>query len=74
MPQQELREPMLGPEQVGTDVFTAAQSVADRFFLLRRNVNRRQRARAIQHRQLRGVAPIRFDAIPDAGARSGLTR
>ena len=54
---------MAGAQQIGANVFATAQQIARGFFLLRRNVNGRQGAGAIEHRQLAGVAPIRFDPI-----------
>ena len=54
---------MPGAQQIGADVFAAPQQIAGRFFLLGRNVNRRQRPGPIQHRELRGIAPIRLDPI-----------
>ena len=54
---------MSGAQQIGANVFAAAQQIAGGFFLLGRNVNGGQRAGAIQDRELAGVAPIRLDAI-----------
>jgi hypothetical protein len=57
--QQELREAVSCAEQVRADVFAAAQQIADGFFLLRRDMNSRERTGAIEDGQLRGVTPGR---------------
>lgn len=54
---------MARAQQVNPDVFAAPQQVPSRFFLLRRDVNGRQRAGAEQHRELRRIPPIRLDPI-----------
>jgi hypothetical protein len=66
MAQQELGQPVPGAEQVGADVFATPQQVADGFFLLGGNVNRRQGTGAIQDDELDGVAPVGLNAIARA--------
>ena len=66
VPEENLRQPMTGAEEVPFDVLATAQQIAGRFFLLGRNVNGRERARSIQHRQLAGIAAIRLDAVTRA--------
>ena len=61
--EQEFGEPMTRAEQIGADVFATPQQIARGFFLLGRNVDGGQRPRAVEHRELAGVAAIRFDAI-----------
>jgi hypothetical protein len=51
--------------QIGADVFAAPQQIADGF-LFGGNVDPRERASAIEDRQLRGVAAIGLD--PATGA------
>jgi hypothetical protein len=63
VPQEEFRQPMSGPKQVGTDVFAAAQQIASRFFVFGGDVDRRQGASAIQDGELARIAPIGLDAI-----------
>ena len=70
MAKEEFREAMPRAEQVGADVFATPQQVACRFFLLGRNVDGGQRAGAIEHRELAGIAPIGFDAVARAGGES----
>ena len=43
---------MPGPQQIGANVFPTPQQIPGGFFLLGRNVNRRQGAGAIENRQL----------------------
>jgi hypothetical protein len=50
-------------QEISADVFAAAQEIARRFFLLGGNVNGRERAGAIQHRELAGIAAVGFDPI-----------
>ena len=61
---------MAGAQQIGADVFATAQQIAGGFLLLGRNVDGRQRPGAVQHRELAGVAAVRFDPIARAGAES----
>src|SRR4029453_11170118 len=61
--EQEFRPAMTRSEPVSADVFATAEEIADRFFLLGRNVNGGERASAVEHRELAGVAAISFDAI-----------
>jgi hypothetical protein len=63
MAEEELREAMPRAEQISADVFTTSEEVPGGFFLLGRNVNRRERARSIQHREVRGIPAVGFDAI-----------
>jgi len=46
------------PEQVDANVFAAAQQIAGGFFLLGRNVNRRERSGAIEDGELPGIALV----------------
>ena len=66
MPQQKFREAMAGPQQIRADVLAAPQEIADRFLLSGGHMDRGQRARAVQHREVGRIAPIRFDAIAGA--------
>ena len=50
-------------QQIGANVFATPQEIAGGFFLLGRNVNRGQRAGAIEDRELAGIAAIGLDAI-----------
>ena len=72
--EQEFREAMSGAQEIGADVLPTAEQVAGRFFLLGRNVNGRERAGAVEHRELTGIAAVRFDAIARRGAESGRAR
>jgi hypothetical protein len=72
MAQQEVRESVARPPQVGADVFSTPKQIACGLFLLGGNVNRSQRAGAIQHRELTGVPAIGLDAIArTAGNEAG---
>ena len=53
VPQEEFREPMPRAQEIRANIFATAEQIARRFFLLGRDMNRRQRAGAIQHRELR---------------------
>ena len=64
--EEEFGEPMARAEQIGADVLATAQQVAGGFFLLGGNVNGRQRAGAVEHRELAGVAAIGFDPVARA--------
>src|SRR5688572_2113357 len=61
--EQKVGEPMPRAEQVGANVFPAAQEIADGLFELRRNVDRGERVGAIEDGELAGIAPVGFDAI-----------
>ena len=63
MSQQKFRQTVARAEQVGADVLAAAQQVADRFLLVGRHMDRRQRAGPIEDRELARVAPIGRDAV-----------
>ena len=56
-------------QQVGVYVFATPQQIARGLFLVRRNVNRRQRAGPIENGQLPRVPTVRLHAIP---ARRGI--
>ena len=72
--EEKFREAMPRAEEIGADVLTTAQQIAGRFLLLGRDVDGRQRARAIQDRELAGIAAIRLDAIARRGAESRRAR
>ena len=57
---------MAAAQEVGADIFTTAQQIAGGFFLLGGNVNGRECAGAIEHRELAGIAAVGFDAITGA--------
>ncbi len=61
--EEEFREPVPGAEEIGPNVFATAEEIAGGFFLLGRNVNRRQGAGAIEHGEVAGIAAIGLDAI-----------
>ena len=63
MPQQKLRQAMARPQQVRSNIFTAAEQIACRFLLLGGDVNGGQGLGPIQDCQVRGVAAVRFHAI-----------
>jgi hypothetical protein len=58
-----MRKPMPSAEEIGANVFATAQQIARGLFLLGGNVDGGERARAIQHGELAGIATIRLDAI-----------
>ena len=62
------------PEQVGADVFAAAQQIARRFFLLGRDVDGGERAGAIEERELRRIAAIGFNAVAGTARNEGSGR
>ena len=66
--QQEFRKAMPRPQQIGANVFPAAQQIPRRFLLARRDVDRGQRARAIEHGELARIASIRLDPVARRGA------
>ena len=70
MAEEEFREPVARPEQIRPDVLTAAQQVAGGFLLLGRDVNRRQRPGAKQHREL---AASRRSVLIRSPARRGIS-
>jgi hypothetical protein len=63
MAEEKFREPVASAQQIGANVLATAQQIAGGFFLLGGNVNRGQRARAIEHGELPGIATISLDAI-----------
>src|SRR5687767_12643078 len=63
MPQQEFGEAMPRPQQIDADVLATAQQVADRFLLIRGDVNGGQRARPIQDRELTGITPVGLNPV-----------
>jgi hypothetical protein len=71
MAQEKFREAVPGAEEIGANVFATAQQIAGGFFLLGRDVNRGERAGAIQDRELAGIAAIRFDPITGATRDQG---
>ena len=58
-------------EQIRADVLATAQQIAGGFFLVGRDVNRGQRAGAIQDRELRRIAAVRLDPIARAARNQG---
>ena len=66
MSQQEMGEAVPGSKQVGPQLAAASEEIADRFFLLGRNMNRGERAGAIEDGQLASIAAVRFDACTGA--------
>ena len=78
VPQQKFREPVARPQQIGTDVISASQQIADRFLLLGGDMNRCERTRAIENRELGRIAAIRLDPIAraprDQGRRDDVAR
>src|SRR5438874_1226170 len=60
-----MREPMAGAQKIGADILATPEQVARRFFLIGRNMNRGQRAGAIEDGQLARIASIGF--YPGAG-------
>ena len=75
--EQEVREPMTRAQQVGPNVFPTAEQIARRLFLVARDMNRGQRAGAIEHRELPRVTTIGVDAVTgtarDQGRRDHVT-
>ena len=63
MAEEELRQAVACPQEIGTNVLPTAQEIARGFFLLGRNMDGRQGAGAIEHSELTGVAAIGLDAI-----------
>jgi hypothetical protein len=57
---------MARAEQSGADLFATPQEIARGLFLVRGDMNRGERARAIEDRQLASSAPIGLDAIARA--------
>ena len=64
-------ETMPGAQEIGADVFATAQEIARGFFLLGGNVNRGERAGAIEHGELAGIAAVGFDAIAGPSRNQG---
>ena len=71
--EEEFRESVTRAEEIGADVFATAQEIARGLFLLGGNVNGGERAGAIEHGELAGIAAIGFDAIarPPRNERRG---
>jgi hypothetical protein len=63
MAQQEFRQPMAGPQQIGANIFAAAEQIARSLFLFGRHVNRRQGAGPIEDGQVCRIATIGLDSI-----------
>ena len=61
--EQEFREPMPRAEQIGLNVFTTAQEIARGLVLLGRDMDRGERAGALEDGELARVAAVRLDAI-----------
>src|SRR5688572_4478995 len=61
--QEKLREPVPRAQQIRANIFATAQQIPRRLFLLAGNVNGGERASAVQHGELAGIASIRLDAI-----------
>src|SRR4029453_19617860 len=57
---------MAGTQEVDAKVFAAAEQIARGLLLFGRNVDRGERVRAVEDRQLGRIATIGFDAIPGA--------
>ena len=64
--EEKLREPVAGAQQIGANVLATPQQIPRGLFLLAGNVNCGQRAGAIEHGELTGIAPVGFDAIASA--------
>jgi hypothetical protein len=69
--QQEMREAMARAEEIGAYVFATAQQVTGGFFLIAGNVNRGERARAIQDREVAGIAAIGLNSVAGAAWDEG---
>jgi len=61
--EQEFGEAVPGAQEIGADVFATAEQIASRFLLRSRDMNGRQRAGAVEHREVTGIAAVGFDAI-----------
>ena len=61
--EQEVRQAMPSAQEIGANIFTTAQEVARRLFLVAGNVNGGERPRPMEHRELTGIAAVGFDAI-----------
>ena len=61
--QQKLGQPVSRAQQVGPNIFATAEQITRRFFVLGRNVNRRQGAGATEHGELCRIASIGFDPL-----------
>jgi hypothetical protein len=64
--EQEFRQAMAGTQEIDANVFAAAEQIARGLLLFGRNVDRSERVRAVEDRQLGRIATIGFDAIPGA--------
>jgi hypothetical protein len=58
-----MREPVPGAQNIGADVLATAQQVAGGLFLLGGDVNRGERAGAIEDGELPRIAAIGFHAV-----------
>lgn len=58
-------QPVAGAQEIHANVLPTAQEIAGGLFLLGGNVNGGERAGAIEHGELTGIAPIGFNAIAD---------
>ena len=54
---------MTRAQQIGSNVFPTAEQIARRLFLVARDMNRGERAGAIEHRELPRVTTVGFDAV-----------
>src|SRR5688572_9527775 len=61
--EEKVRQPMPGAEEIGADILAAAQQIARGFFLIARNVNRGERAGAVEDGELARIATVRFHAV-----------
>jgi hypothetical protein len=62
---------MPGAQQIGANIFTAAQQIARGFFLLAGNVDHDQRPSAVEDGELAGISPIGFDPVASAPRDQG---
>jgi hypothetical protein len=49
-------------QQIGPDIFAAAEQIPSRLFLLGGHMHGGQGASTVQNRELHGIPPVRFDA------------
>src|SRR5689334_11624877 len=61
--EEKFREPVPGAQEVSANIFPTAQKITRGLFLLGGNVNRREGAGAIKHRELPRITTVGFDAI-----------
>ena len=62
--EQDVGQTMPGAQEIGANVFAAAQEIARRLLLLGGNVDGGEGAGAIQDRELAGIAAIGFHPVP----------